>query len=72
MLLKEYPLMDSTQSIADYAETVAEAQLKKAMEWLNSDCPHEQMEDFAGEKMATQTRRECDECWQAQVDKNTE
>jgi len=39
MLLKEYPVMDNTQNVADYAETVAKAQLKKVVEMLlpNSD-----------------------------------
>ncbi len=32
MLLKEYPVQDNTQSIAEYAETVAKAQLKKVVE----------------------------------------
>lgn len=36
MLLKEFPLKDNTQSIADYAETVAKAQLKKDSEHIRN------------------------------------
>jgi len=36
MLLREYPVMDNTQGVADYAETVARAQLKKVIEYLQA------------------------------------
>ena len=36
MLLKEYPAMNNTQSIADYADTVAEAQLRQLIVGKNT------------------------------------
>lgn len=60
ILLKEYPVMDNTQSVADYAETVAKAQLKKMVEWGDGDCEH-----LESRMEYTRPRRACKKCWQA-------
>ncbi len=42
MLLKEYPVKDNTQSVADYALTVAKAQLEQVVKWMSAhgyQCP---------------------------------
>ena len=63
MLLKEYPVMDDTQSVADYAQTVAHAQLKQVVE-----CGEELCYDHNGEQREEQgwfvKRHDCPQCWQ--------
>ncbi len=67
MLLKEFPVQESTQHGTDYAELVAKAQLKKVVEWGNDFC----MDNSHYGKREHNRKGLCLMCWQALLEEIT-